>query len=92
MFPDVDFHWFPLENPGLISIPLGFLLGWLGTLLSKEEPDTGKYAELEVRSLTGHRSALEPPPPSGRAAAVACYDGPRRVLVRSGRLAVSGVT
>ena len=53
MFPDVDFHWFPLENPGIISIPAGFLLGWLGTLLSKEEPDTGKYAELEVRSLTG---------------------------------------
>jgi len=54
MFPDVDFHWFPLENPGLISIPLGFLLGWLGTIVSKEEPDKGKYAELEVRSLTGH--------------------------------------
>jgi cation/acetate symporter len=53
MFPDVDFHWFPLENPGIISIPVGFLLGWIGTLLSKEEPDTGKYAELEVRSLTG---------------------------------------
>ncbi|MHC0431359.1 solute symporter family protein [Streptomyces sp. O3] len=53
MFPGVDFHWFPLNNPGLISIPLGFLLGWLGTVLSKEEPDTGKYAELEVRSLTG---------------------------------------
>ncbi|MCZ4513826.1 cation acetate symporter [Streptomyces sp. ActVer] len=53
MFPDVDFHWFPLENPGIISIPAGFLLGWLGTILSKEEPDTGKYAELEVRSLTG---------------------------------------
>ncbi|MET7525997.1 cation acetate symporter [Streptomyces sp. NPDC005248] len=53
MFPDVDFAWFPLENPGLISIPLGFLLGWLGSLLSKEEADKGKYAELEVKSLTG---------------------------------------
>ncbi|WP_392841649.1 cation acetate symporter [Streptomyces sp. LN500] len=53
MFPDADFAWFPLENPGLISIPLGFLLGWLGSLLSKEEPDKGKYAELEVKSLTG---------------------------------------
>ncbi|MEV5842147.1 cation acetate symporter [Streptomyces sp. NPDC051985] len=53
MFPDVDFHWFPLENPGIISIPVGFLLGIVGTLLSKEEPDTQKYAELEVRSLTG---------------------------------------
>ncbi|MEU4024585.1 cation acetate symporter [Streptomyces anulatus] len=53
MFPDVDFAWFPLENPGLISIPLGFLLGWVGSLLSKEKPDTDKYAELEVKSLTG---------------------------------------
>ncbi|QNP62648.1 solute symporter family protein [Streptomyces genisteinicus] len=53
MFPDVDFAWFPLENPGLISIPVGFLLGWLGSLLSKEGPDKGKYAELEVKSLTG---------------------------------------
>ncbi|WP_336322129.1 cation acetate symporter [Streptomyces lavendofoliae] len=53
MFPDADFAWFPLENPGLISIPLGFLLGWLGSLLSKEEPDRDKYAELEVKSLTG---------------------------------------
>jgi cation/acetate symporter len=53
MFPDVDFHWFPLENPGIISIPVGFLLGVVGTLLSKEEPDKAKYAELEVRSLTG---------------------------------------
>ncbi|MBL0779462.1 cation acetate symporter [Streptomyces albidoflavus] len=53
MFPSLDFAWFPLENPGLISIPLGFLLGWLGTMLSKETPDKEKYAELEVRSLTG---------------------------------------
>ncbi|OIJ66159.1 solute symporter family protein [Streptomyces mangrovisoli] len=53
MFPHVDFHWFPLENPGIISIPVGFLLGVVGTLLSKERPDAAKYAELEVRSLTG---------------------------------------
>ncbi|MCX2922800.1 cation acetate symporter [Streptomyces sp. NEAU-W12] len=53
MFPDVDFAWFPLKNPGIISIPFGFLMGWLGTVLSKEEPDAKKFAELEVRSLTG---------------------------------------
>ncbi|MCW2499859.1 MAG: putative symporter YjcG [Frankiales bacterium] len=47
-----DFHWFPLENPGIISIPLGFLCGWLGTVLSKEY-NPAKYAELEVRALTG---------------------------------------
>ncbi|NBM14785.1 sodium/solute symporter [Streptomyces sp. GC420] len=53
MFPEADFHWFPLSNPGLISIPLGFLLGYLGSKFSKEEPDVAKYAELEVKSLTG---------------------------------------
>ncbi|GAA2845094.1 cation acetate symporter [Actinoplanes cyaneus] len=53
MFPNQDWHWFPLSNPGIISIPLGFFFGWLGTVLSKET-DVEKYAELEVRSLTGH--------------------------------------
>ncbi|RBY96350.1 cation acetate symporter [Blastococcus sp. TF02-8] len=53
LFQDVDFHWFPLNNPGLVSIPLSFLLGWLGSKLSKEKPDQLKNAELEVRSLTG---------------------------------------
>jgi cation/acetate symporter len=50
---DVDFSWFPLNNPGLVSIPLSFFLGWLGTVLSKEKPDAPKWAELEVRALTG---------------------------------------
>jgi cation/acetate symporter len=53
MFPEHDWHWFPLSNPGIISIPFGFLCGWIGTVLSKED-DTAKYAELEVRSLTGY--------------------------------------
>ncbi|WP_369140533.1 solute symporter family protein [Modestobacter versicolor] len=53
LIQDVDFSWFPLNNPGLVSIPLSFFLGWLGTKLSKERPDVDKYAELEVRSLTG---------------------------------------
>jgi cation/acetate symporter len=52
MFQGVDFHWFPLDNPGLVSIPVAFILGWLGTILSKERDDA-KYAEMEVRSLTG---------------------------------------
>jgi cation/acetate symporter len=49
----VDFHWFPLDNPGIVSIPLGFFLGWLGTVTSKERSSEAKYAEMEVRSLTG---------------------------------------
>lgn len=54
LFPlGVDFHWFPLENPGLISIPLGFLFGWLGTVTSKEPAAEERFTELEVRALTG---------------------------------------
>jgi cation/acetate symporter len=52
MFPSVDFHWFPLANPGLVSIPVAFILGWIGSKTSKET-DEAKYAEMEVRSLTG---------------------------------------
>jgi len=52
MIQGVDFHWFPLDNPGIVSIPLSFLLGFLGTVLSKEK-DPAKYAEMEVRALTG---------------------------------------
>jgi cation/acetate symporter len=53
LFSGSDFHWFPLTNPGIVSIPLAFALGWLGTLLSGEQPDAEKYKELEVRALTG---------------------------------------
>lgn len=53
LFPGVDFHLFPLENPGLVSIPLGFFAGWLGTVLTKEPADEAAFAETEVRSLTG---------------------------------------
>jgi cation/acetate symporter len=52
LFKTADFAWFPLSNPGILSIPLGFLCGWLGTVLSKEY-NAAKYAEIEVRSLTG---------------------------------------
>jgi cation/acetate symporter len=52
LISDRDFSWFPLENPGILSIPAGFFFGWLGTMLSKERDDA-KYDELEVRSLTG---------------------------------------
>ena len=52
MLQDVDFHIFPLDNPGIVSIPLGFILGYIGTVTSKEY-NAAKYAEMEVRSLTG---------------------------------------
>ncbi|MFD0371395.1 cation acetate symporter [Streptomyces sp. NPDC127114] len=53
LFPGVDLQLFPLQNPGVVSIPLGFLAGWLGTVTSPEPPDEARYAETEVRALTG---------------------------------------
>jgi cation/acetate symporter len=49
----VDFALFPLENPGIVSIPLAFLLGFVGTHLGKKDESPEKFAEMEVRSLTG---------------------------------------
>ena len=49
----IDISWFPLENPGIVSIPLGFLLGYIGSITSKEPSAADRYTELEVRALTG---------------------------------------
>ncbi|HHU38478.1 MAG TPA: cation acetate symporter [Propionibacterium sp.] len=53
MFPGASFAWFPYDNPAIVSVPAAFLAGWLGTVLSKEQSDLGKAAEMEVRSMTG---------------------------------------
>ena len=53
LFPDLDFAWFPLHNPGLVSIPFGFLFGIIGTFLSKEAHPEERFEELSVRALTG---------------------------------------
>ncbi|WP_314324396.1 sodium/solute symporter [Paenarthrobacter ilicis] len=53
MIQGANFAIFPLSNPGIVSIPLAFLLGWLGTVLDKRREDPAKQSEMEVRSLTG---------------------------------------
>ncbi|AZA14205.1 cation acetate symporter [Corynebacterium choanae] len=50
---NIDFAFFPLTNPSIIAIPMGFLLGIVGTLLGKPDNFAGKAAEMQVRSLTG---------------------------------------
>jgi len=47
------FSWYSLANPGIISIPLGFLGCWLGTMLSSEKAQERSFHELYVRSETG---------------------------------------
>ena len=65
MIPGADFALFPLTNPGIIAIPLAFILGIVGTLTSPDRGDPGVNAEMEVRSLTGVGDSA-PPPPSDR--------------------------
>jgi cation/acetate symporter len=45
--------FYSLANPGIISIPLGFVGCWLGTVLSTERGAERSYHELYVRSETG---------------------------------------
>ncbi len=42
-----------LTNPGIISIPLGFLGAIAGTLLSSKREDVKKYDEIVVKATTG---------------------------------------
>jgi cation/acetate symporter len=44
---------FPLENPGILSIPLGFIGAVLGTLVTREPAAESKFEELIVRANTG---------------------------------------
>ncbi len=45
---------FPLTTPGLVSIPLGFLAGYLGTVFSKKEDNQVSYDEILVKANTGY--------------------------------------
>jgi cation/acetate symporter len=44
---------FPLENPGIVSIPLGFAGAILGTWTTREKTAERKFDELFVRANTG---------------------------------------
>jgi len=51
--PDAEggaLSFYDLANPGIVSIPLGFIGCWLGTVLSTERGNERQFAELHVRS------------------------------------------
>ncbi|WP_037677067.1 cation acetate symporter [Streptomyces griseus] len=55
-FPDADFNWFPFTTTGLVTIPLGFAFGWLGTLASGREKaaeQRRQYEAVEAWILAG---------------------------------------
>src|SRR5690606_9717511 len=43
---------FPLDNPAILSVPLGFLGAVIGTLMSREPEVEAAYSELNVRANT----------------------------------------
>ena len=45
--------WFPLENPGIVSVPFAFLAAVVGTLLRREPSAETRFDELMVRANTG---------------------------------------
>ena len=53
MIPGADFAIFPLSNPGIISIPLGFILGWIASITDKTVESPELAAEMDVRAHTG---------------------------------------
>ncbi len=51
--PHINFAFFPLNNPGIVAIPLAFFLGWLGTVTDRQPADSARFARMQVRALTG---------------------------------------
>ncbi|MEU1042926.1 cation acetate symporter [Streptomyces sp. NPDC005551] len=54
LFPDRDFHWYPLQTPGLVTIPVGFLLGLVGrdrTRTRTRAQGRQPHRDVQTRSL-----------------------------------------
>lgn len=55
-FPDADFNWFPFTTTSLLSVPIGFACGWLGTMASgraESEQQRHQYEAVEGLILAG---------------------------------------
>jgi len=48
-----DHALFPLRNPGIVSVPLGFLAAILGTLIARDPESEAMFSQLQVRATTG---------------------------------------
>ncbi|MGM9382252.1 sodium/solute symporter [Streptomyces antibioticus] len=69
-FPEADFNWFPFTTTGVVTVPLGFALGWLGTLASgraESEQQRRRYESVEGWILAGAAVRKGDSPSSERA-------------------------
>lgn len=44
---------FPIENPGIVSIPVGFICAIIGTLVARDPEAEEMFGQLQVRAVTG---------------------------------------
>ncbi|MFJ8864028.1 cation acetate symporter [Streptomyces sp. NPDC102451] len=65
VLPDVDFAWFPLDTTGLVSVPVGFLLGWVASLASRSSTSRTTHSG-DSGEEEGVWSGFAPPPPPPR--------------------------
>ncbi|WP_243374797.1 cation acetate symporter [Geotalea sp. SG265] len=49
----LDGPLFPLKNPGIVSVPIGFMAAVFGTLLFRNREEEEMFAEIYVRQNTG---------------------------------------
>lgn len=49
----INVAFFPLDNPGIVSIAVAFFLGWLGSVTGRQPSDPARFARIQVRALTG---------------------------------------
>ncbi|MFC8231367.1 cation acetate symporter [Streptomyces sp. NPDC057287] len=54
--PGIDVAWFPLETTGLVSVPVGFLLGWVASRVSGSSTTRSTDEELEEWAVEGSSS------------------------------------
>ncbi|MFB7031664.1 MULTISPECIES: cation acetate symporter [unclassified Streptomyces] len=58
---DVDFAWFPLASTGLVSVPVGFLLGWAASRMTASGSAVrSAHTEWEEMALTGTDASDRP--------------------------------
>jgi cation/acetate symporter len=56
--------FFPLKNPGLVTMPLSFFVGWVVSLLAPEPEASGRFAEVRHRMHVGAEADAPLPAPA----------------------------
>jgi cation/acetate symporter len=59
----------PLKNPGIITMPLSFFVGWLVSVLQPAPDEAAKFAEVQHRMQVGQETVGTPPAPTPSAPA-----------------------